>query len=353
MGFQEWLATLALLTASVAIVMTTITWRRLATFHPQAPQIVTTDRPLIAFVVNPTKSGVGELRLKIMSICASRYLPEPLWLETTVEDPGTGQARYALEQGAKVVAAVGGDGTVRAVAETLAGTGVPMGLVPLGTGNLLARNIDVPLDPLAAVQVILDGRDAAIDVGRLRVERWASDPGTSDHIFLVIAGMGFDGAMVADTDATLKAKVGWIAYFLAGIRNLNGRRPRVRAWVDNRPVQTAKVRSVLIGNCGRIPAGLTLLPGAEVDDGWLDLAAIDVRGGLAGWAQLFGEVVLQGAGLRHDLPVKAGTIVHTRAQRVRLEIHGSAIVQVDGEIVGDVASFSSWVEPGALIVKRP
>ena len=115
---------------------------------------------------------------------------------------------------------------MRAVAEGLVGTGCPMGLMPLGTGNLLARNLDLPLERPArrACEIALDGRDRTIDVGWLRVLRWESEvddkvaeaaddrPAESDvprdHIFLVIAGLGFDAAMVADTDEQLKAAGG-------------------------------------------------------------------------------------------------------------------------------------------------
>ncbi|WP_308201794.1 diacylglycerol/lipid kinase family protein [Cellulomonas fimi] len=306
----------------------------------------------------------------MLRLCAEQELPEPLWLETTIEDPGVGQTRAAVERGADVVVAIGGDGTVRAVAEALVGTGVPMGLMPLGTGNLLARNLDIPLsDPLAAMRVAVEGRDRTIDVGWLRVQRWESDvhddvaeaaddlPDDSDaprdHIFLVIAGVGFDAAMVADADEQLKARVGWIAYFVAGMKHLHGRRSRVHVRLDDQPVTTTRLRSLLIGNCGKLPGGITLLPDAELDDGWLDVAAIDTRAGIAGWAQLFGEVVLQGVGVRNDLPAKIGRIDHTRAQEVRLVVPGGDHVQVDGDVVGRVTELTARIDPGALVVRVP
>lgn len=321
---------------------------------------------LVAFVANPSKPDVPALRAAVLRACQEQGLPEPLWYETTIADPGVGQTRKAVGEGADVVVAMGGDGTVRAVAEGLVGTGIPMGLMPLGTGNLLARNLDLPLsDPLAAMRIALEGRDRTIDVGWLRVLRWESDlddPVTEaaeeqpddlprDHIFLVIAGLGFDAAMVADTDEHLKARVGWIAYFVAGMRHLHGRRTRVHVRLDDQPMTTTRLRSLLIGNCGRLPGGLTLLPDAVVDDGWLDIAAIDTRGGVAGWAQLFGEVVLQGAGMRNDLPAKIGRIDHTRAQEVRVVVQGGEHVQVDGDIVGRVTELSARVDPAALVVR--
>ena len=377
MTWVEWVAVVAGVLAVLALALGLWVWtqqRRMRTrLAPIVPAIASATEPtrgrLVAFVANPSKPDVPDLRAEVRKAAAAQYLPEPLWFETTVEDPGVGQARAAVEAGADLVVAVGGDGTVRAVAEALVGTGVPMGLMPLGTGNLLARNLDVPLsDPLAALQLALDGTDKKIDVGWLRVTRWESEmdddvaeaadhlPADTDvprdHIFLVIAGLGFDAAMVADADDDLKAKVGWIAYFVAGIRHLNGRRLRVRMTLDDGAAQTIRVRSLLVGNCGKLPGGITLLPDAELDDGILDVAAIDTRASIAGWAQLFGEVVLQGVGLRNDLPAKMGRIDHSRAKAIRVAVNGGTEhVQGDGDIVGRASEVTMRVDPGALVVR--
>lgn len=386
MTWEGWLAVVAAVLSVAALAVAGATWRATASSRraDRAGQILGTaasnhasvataaqpepHRPLVAFVANPSKPDVPDLRATVRRACAEQYLPEPLWLETTLEDPGVGQTRDAVARGADIVVALGGDGTVRAVAEALVGTGVPMGLVPVGTGNLLARNLDIPIgDPLAALQIALDGTDRTIDVGWLRVLRYESQvdddiaeaaddlPADTDiprdHIFLVIAGVGFDAAMVADTDDDLKAKVGWVAYFVSGIRHLHGRRLRTTVRLDDAPGEPARVRSLLIGNCGRLPGGITLLPDAVLDDGWLDVAAIDTRGGVAGWAQLFGEVVLQGVGVRSQLPAKIGRIDHARAREVHVAVSGGEYVQVDGDVIGQVTELSARVEPGALVVR--
>jgi diacylglycerol kinase family enzyme len=96
---------------------------------------------------------------------------------------------------------------------------------------------------------------------------------------------------------------------------------------------------------------VTLLPDAEIDDGVLDVAAIDTRGGLAGWAQLLGEVVMQGAGLRNDLPGKIGRIDHARARHTLIRVEGGEHAQVDGDPMGRVIELEIWVDPGALLVR--
>lgn len=371
MAWEGWVAIVAGVLALVALVLGIVVWRRVRDRRlvgwpdedrPRGRHVAETvarDGTVLAFVANPTKPDVPALKVAIEHAAASQGLGVPLWFETTVEDPGVGQARTAVAAGADVVVAIGGDGTVRAVAEALVGTRVPMGIVPLGTGNLLARNLDLPVgDALAAIQVAVEGRDRTIDVGWLHVDRFDDEEreladDDRDHLFLVIAGLGFDAAMVADTDETLKARVGWLAYFLAGFRHLHGARTRVRVRIDDQPAAGTRLRSILVGNCGRLPGGLTLLPDAVVDDGWLDVAAIDTRAGIAGWAQLFGEVVLQGVGVRNELPAKIGRIDHTRARRVRIVVRGGEHAQVDGEVIGRVAEVSARVDPGALVVRVP
>jgi diacylglycerol kinase (ATP) len=360
--------------------------RREAEAEAAASAETQAHRPQLAVIINPSKEGSAEVEAAVRRVCSEAALPDPLFLETTVEDPGTGQARQALEAGVDVVVAAGGDGTVRAVAEALVGTGRSMGLIPVGTGNLLARNLDIPLTSTEeALAVVLGGGDRPIDVGWARITDYGEGDRASDaydeahpplprpserggppvdaagdpevegaaHIFLVIAGLGFDAAMVADTDDQLKAKVGWAAYFVSGVRHLHGRRMRAQIQLDDKPAVDARLRSVMVGNCGRLPGGITLLPDAVIDDGELDVAAVDTRGGLAGWAQLLGEVVIQGFGVRNDLPGKIGRIDHARARRVRVRVAGGEQAQVDGDPLGRAVELEMWVQPRALVIRAP
>jgi diacylglycerol kinase family enzyme len=267
-----------------------------------------------------------------------------------------------------------------------------MGLLPVGTGNLLARNLDLPLTSTEeALAVVIGGRNRTIDVGWAQITEPADEPRTpaereagvapgpariegveaplpgaaerpdesadaaavepAKEIFLVIAGLGFDAAMVADTDDELKAKVGWIAYFVAGMRHLHGRRMRVQMALDDMPAKPARLRSVLVGNCGLLPGGITLIPDAVLDDGELDVAVIDARGGLAGWTQVLGEVVMQRFGVRTELPARIGRIDHARARRVRVGVAGGEQAQVDGDPLGRANELEMWVEPSALVVR--
>jgi diacylglycerol kinase (ATP) len=310
--------------------------------------------PLVAFVANPTKPGVPMLHEAAVRACRNQGRPDPIWLQTTSEDPGRGQSREAVRRGADLVVAVGGDGTVRAVAEALAGSGIPMGVVPIGTGNLFARNVDIPLgNAVKALAVALSGRDRSVDVAWLEIERASGDIDEGEHLFLVIAGLGFDAKMVEDTDENLKRWLGWLAYFFSAVRHLHGPRLRVLVDIDDHASRPLKLRSLLIGNCGKLPGGLTLLPEAVVDDGWLDVAAIDTRGGILGWGQLFGEVVLQGFGMRSQLPARVGRMDHVRGRQIVATVDPPVQVQVDGDALGKASVVRARVDPGALIVRVP
>lgn len=316
------------------------------------------ERQVVAFVANPSKEGVRDLRERVLRACSERYLPEPLWLTTTVEDPGTGQARAAIEQGADVVVAVGGDGTVRAVADALVGTNVAMGIIPMGTGNLFARNLNLPLnDTTAQLRTVLEGHNERVDVGYMDIER--AFPGHGEdgrHMFLVMAGAGIDAEMVAGADATLKKRVGWLAYFFAAVEHLGDKRMKASVAINDGEAAQTEMRTVLMANAGRLPGGLQLIPDASITDGELDIATLDARGGLVGWTELFGSVVAQGAGIRQPEVLHAwrtSRIDHARATSVTVEMESPQRVQVDGESLGMAIRIRGHVDPASLTVRIP
>ena len=294
-----------------------------------------------AVVVNPSKfDDVGAVRERVLAICGEHGWAEPLWYETTVDDPGEGQAKGALAAGARVVCPLGGDGTVRAVASRLVGSGVPMGLLPGGTGNLLARNLKLSIDDLeAALVVALTGRDAAIDVGEV-----AWDDGTPD-VFLVMCGMGLDAEIMAGVDEQLKKRVGWWAYVVSGIGAIFrlGFAVRVRAGSDRRVSQHA--RTVLVANCGELTGGLQLVPGVELDDGLLDVVLAAPRS-VSGWLAI-GLHVVSASRRGH------GPMVHLQDREVTVRTTEPVAAQLDGDAVGEKQLMTCRIRPGALTVRLP
>lgn len=318
----------------------------------------------LAVVYNPTKVGIDEVR-RLAEGRASRHgWTDPVFYETTEEDPGTGQAARAAADGVGLVIACGGDGTVRSVAQGLLGTSVPMGVVPLGTGNLLARNLGVPLDDVGrALRVAMSGRSRAIDLGE--VHYTDGDGVSHDDVFLVMLGAGMDADMIAGTDDKLKARVGWLAYVGAFANTLlRGHRIRVEyALDDGSPIQT-RARTLLVANCGMLQAGMVLLPDAVIDDGLLDVLALRAKGPL-GWAQA-GAVLAHHTFqhrlkpiLRRNSTQESGKEEHrTRPLDFRQGVGITARVlekpaafQIDGEDCGTVTEFSARIKRRGLTVR--
>lgn len=316
------------------------------------------DRPgreRLAFIANPTKPGVARLRELSYRVCAARHLPEPIWLYTALNNTGRDLAREALSAGADVLIAAGGDGTVRAVASVAIEEGVPLGVIPLGTGNLFARNVGVPInDSGAALRAVIEGRSERVDVGRMTVVRESGDE--REYLFLVLAGVGIDAEMVAGADERLKRRFGWLAYFYALIRHSASTRIRASVTVSGLEPVTGKMRTVLIANCGRLPGGLVLVPDASVNDGALDVATLDASRGVAGWAELAGQVVLQGTKVSTPtLPEawRAGRIDHARGASVDVIMEAPQRVQADGESLGRAIALRAVVDAGCLTVRTP
>jgi len=298
-----------------------------------------------AIIVNPTKfDDIEAVRAQITKGCLDAGWDQPLWVETTAEDPGTGQARQAIKDGATLICPLGGDGTVRAVAEALVGTETPIGLLPGGTGNLLARNLNLPVDNLDdALKVALTGQNKRVDVGRLTVDHSGEHEDPEEYIFLVMAGIGFDAAIMADAPEGLKNKVGPLAYTFSAAKNLRGPQFKIRIKVDDEPELSRRARTVVIGNCGKLTGGLVLLPEAQVDDGWLD-AVILSPAGIVGWVAVAGRVISQKR-KGHE------RVDHHRLKSTTIRSDRPEEVQVDGDTIGKARALSATVDPLALVVR--
>jgi diacylglycerol kinase (ATP) len=343
------IAALAALALAVVLGLALQRVRRTRTRHQDTRLPFATDvelRPRIAVVVNPTKVvDLAVTQRVVAAICAEAGWTEPTWYETTVEDPGEGQTRAALKWGADVVCALGGDGTVRVVGATLAGTGVPLGVIPAGTGNLLARNLSLPLELHAAVRVALSGRDLPIDVGRCVLDVTGEDEQPRQLAFLVMAGLGFDAAIMADVQDAMKERIGYLAYVAAGARNLRGPQMRVRLAYDDEPPIARRVRTVLAGNVGRIGGGINLMPEARADDGLLDTLTLSPHG-VVGWTAVAGRVLTRRRS-GHE------RVEHRQCRRLRITIDDPQTVQLDGDVITEVRALDLSLDRLALVVRAP
>jgi diacylglycerol kinase family enzyme len=327
----------------------------------KAPKSPVPDDDRHAVVIyNPIKVDLKKLTKQVKTAQKAAGWRETRWIPTTVEDAGQGMTRAALEGGAAVVLAAGGDGTVRAVAEALGHSEVPMALIPSGTGNLLARNLNLSLtNHVESIGAAFAGIDRRIDLGKTAITR--QDGSVEEHAFLVMAGLGIDAKMIALTNPKLKKAVGWLAYVDAIGRSIPQLKPvKLRFSLDSAPKRSSSAHTVIVGNCGSLPGGLLLIPDAQPDDGILDIVVLKPAGPF-GWLKVWNKVAWENGVLRKsalgrsiiDLTADVKDVLYFRGKSLKLDVEEPQDFQLDGDDFGIVTSVHSWVDPGALLVKVP
>ena len=339
----------------------------------------------VAVILNPIKVGdIYAFKGKVLEAVEREGWNYPLWFETTVDDPGQGQAQAALEAGVDLIVTAGGDGTVRAVCEEAARNGVAVGVIPLGTGNLLARNMGLPLNTREAIDVAFGGQDRAIDLATFSTDATFEDDEPADPkpepvltpapasaeaaaaeelaeeppvgaepepreptetSFLVMAGLGMDAEIMLGVDDNLKQKVGWFAYFVSGVKALRFPTMRVHISVDDGPYHRFRARTVVVGNAGFLQAGIPLLPQAQLDDGLLDVIVIAPKR-FIGWVAILVRVM--GRTRRTDRALNR-MIGH----KIAVRCEAPAPMQLDGDPVGMGTQFTAEVHHGVLLVRAP
>lgn len=311
----------------------------------------------VGIVWNPSKCDREDIERDAMRVLRHHKLPSKLyWYETTVVDPGTEAARQAITDGCTLIIAVGGDGTVRAVADGAAKSGVHLGIVPKGTGNLLARNTGVPLNDVeAALERCFTSPGSALDLVRAEVERKS---GTETHGFLVMAGFGIDAQMLAETHDELKGMIGWAAYAEAMGRaiaatDLVG----ITLSTPEGPPFRTEAHTIIIGNCGTITGGLTLFPNAQVDDGLFDAIVVSASSFL-GWASTIKNVLWDHgikrwfSGRSKKMSDESSThILRKQYSEMRIDLDEPQPFEIDGEEIGEVSAVTFRVDAGALTLR--
>ncbi|WP_141990158.1 diacylglycerol/lipid kinase family protein [Rhodoglobus vestalii] len=317
-----------------------------------------TAKPQAAVVYNPMKVDADKFKKIVNAAAKAANWASPIWFSTTEDDPGQGVTASAIRRGARVVLAAGGDGTVRAVAEALRGSGVAMAVIPAGTGNLLARNLDLPTGNIRdSVDIAFNGQDRALDLGMVEIVRDNDDH--EEHAFLVMAGLGLDAKMIKNTSTKLKKAVGWLAYVDGIARSIPELRPvRLHYSVDGAPNRSLSAHTVIIGNCGALPGGLLLMPEAKPDDGILDMAALVPRGRF-GWLNIWNKIAWENGVLRKsaigrriiDLSKDVRDVRYETGSDLNMIVDSPEEFQLDGDEFGLAKSVRAWVDPGALIVR--
>ena len=291
-----------------------------------------------AVVYNPIKVS-EDLRKAIEQQAMKTGWDDAIWLATPAEDPGPAITAEVVSADVDRVIAAGGDGTIRIVADRLAGSGIPLAVVPVGTGNLLARNLDIPLTEPEALAVAFGQHTRQVDLVKLTVD------GLPSEHFAVIAGLGVDAMIMDETNPDLKDAIGPGAYFVAAAKAL-GRTP-IHMWItldDHRP-QHRYAMICAIGNVGELAGNLTLIPQASPDDGKLDVYVASPRR-LVHWLR----VVLRLLTLR---PRRDDRVDQWQGRQVEVRLRHPDPYQLDGDVIGDCRSLRAEVAPKALTVCVP
>ncbi|MDF9811226.1 diacylglycerol kinase family protein [Streptomyces sp. SPB162] len=304
-----------------------------------------------AVVLNP--SVVDDALHDAIRRTLERYgFQDVSWHMTSEEDPGRGAARRATQREPDLIVVCGGDGTVMACAGALAHNGIPTAVLPCGTGNLLARNLGYPVDPLAALVAALEGTARPVDLGI------AEGDGISEGRFAAMAGAGFDAAVVQDASSRMKAGIGWAAYLVSGARHLRDPGMRLTLRLDDGPELDRRARMVLVGNVGTLQGGVPLLPAAQPDDGLFEVVLLNPTGPL-GWLRAATHVLKRqhresaprspGGGERFA----HGTLEYFTARRIEMAFERPQERELDGEPVGPGTRLAIEVDPGALLMQLP
>ena len=285
---------------------------------------------VIAHAGKTLDDGLPGLRREL----AEQGVDDPLWLEIAKSKEAPPQVERALEAGAELIVVWGGDGTVQRCLGVVAGSSAALAIVPAGTANLLATNLEIPRDIREAVRIGLNGRRRKLDVGRLNGER-----------FGVMAGAGFDASMIHEADGAMKDRFGRAAYVWTGARSLRAKPFKARIKIDGNRWYRGKASCILIGNVGRLFGGIRVFEGAQPDDGRLEVGVVTADG-LGEWARTLARTAV-GQSERSPF-VRA-----TSGQKIDVELDRKVRYEVDGGGRVKVKSFKIRVEPQAVMICVP
>jgi diacylglycerol kinase (ATP) len=207
--------------------------------------------------------GLRELREKL----AMAGIDDPLWFEVPKSKMAPKRVQLALEQGAHLVFVWGGDGMVQRCIDAMVGSEAVLAIIPAGTANLFASNLQIPKDIAEAIAIGLTGSRHKFDVGQINGEHFA-----------VMAGAGLDALMIRDADGSLKDRLGRAAYVLTAAKNISASPVGTRVRLDGDKWFAGKASCVLVGNVGKIMGNVAAFPTAEPDDGILEIGIVTAEG---------------------------------------------------------------------------
>lgn len=264
------------------------------------------------------------------------------WQVEVVATGGAGDARRlaaeAVTAGLDAVAVFGGDGTTMQAASSLVGSDVALGLIPGGTGNLLAGNLRIPYSAARAAEILVRGLSRRLDLGRL-------DTAGHHHYFAVACGAGFDARIMAETSSALKQRWGVGAYIATSLRLVSElRNQRYHVVVDGVEYD-ANAAVLLVANCAEVlPPILRFGDGVRPDDGMLDVVVLRADSLAEGMHAIWHFLRREGG--------PASRVGHVRGREIQVSCETPVPVEMDGDL-GGMTPFTVSVVPGAIRVIVP
>ncbi|MER5627668.1 YegS/Rv2252/BmrU family lipid kinase [Streptosporangium sp. NPDC002544] len=287
----------------------------------------------VAVIAHRRKSfggGLDELR----RLLADEGVGELLWYEVPKSKKAPKKARKALKEGADLILVWGGDGMVQRCVDAIAGSGVTVGILPAGTANLFAQNLGIPEDLPKAVHVAFHGESRKLDLGKVNGEHFA-----------VMAGVGFDAAMVEEADRGLKDRLGRVAYVWTGLRHVRGELVPTEVRIDGVTWFEGEASCLLLGNVGTITGGIEAFDDARPDDGWLEIGVTTAKGPIQ-WARVLGRM---STGRSEESPF----VRMTRARKITARFGSPMTYELDGGAKGAVTKLKARVVPGGITIRVP
>ncbi|MDX3107882.1 diacylglycerol/lipid kinase family protein [Nonomuraea angiospora] len=289
--------------------------------------------PIVAVVAHRKKTlGAGLDRLRVL--ITEEGVGELLWYEVPKSKKAPKKVRQALDQGAELVFVWGGDGMVQRCADAMAGSGVPMAVLPAGTANLFAANLGIPADLDEAVRIGFHGRREKLDLGVLNGEHFA-----------VMAGAGFEAEMIAEASGRAKKRLGKLSYVKAAVRHVGEPLVPMKIKVDGTTWFEGRASCLLLGNVSTIAGGVEAFDDARPDDGWLEVGVSTAKGPLA-WGRVIGRMA---AGRSEDSPF----VRITRARKVSARFGVPLMYELDGGEREPTSRLKAKAAAGALTVCLP
>jgi diacylglycerol kinase (ATP) len=289
------------------------------------------DRMSKVAVIAHTGKTFGGGLLELRKELARQGVEHPLWREVSKSKAAPAEVRNALDSGVELIFVWGGDGMVQRCIDVIAGTDTALAILPAGTANLLATNLEIPQDIEQAVAIGLRGERRKLDVGRFNGE-----------CFGVMAGAGFDASMIQQADGSLKDRFGRVAYVWAGSKSLRAKPFKAKIAIDGTSWYSGNASCILVGNVGRLFGGIEVFENARPDDGRLEIGVVNADG-ITDWVRTLARTALGHAD-------RSPLVRATSARKIKVKLDRKVLYEVDGGDRVKVKSFKIKVEPTAVAV---